>query len=537
MTRIGLIVDADEKLQAWQLDALLGISGIETKLAYIFVCQDKVVSKRSKQNLLYFVVIFIARMFAVEFKKKSIPSSLLVKARVLRFNCERSGSWQRMPSEIHETLKSCDVVVKFGMNLLKIEKSWEPSFGVISYHHGNPAKYRGRPPAFYELLYGEDSIAVIVQKLTNILDAGDILAIAESRVFTYSYRKSIRKLYAAGVPLLAKSLNEFSTASTESSKVVLGPIYKYPNNHLVMTFLWNLAKSILKHFLYGAFIEKVWAVGRLSCNFIELEKDFTIENFDVLPNIGSGITAADPVGATDSGIYLEQIGKWNKGRIALWDYEKYVDVELPRIGHYSFPTVVPFKGRNFIFPESAQHSSPRLFEIDESGLWIGTVIVLEGLERTRLKDPVLFSQNDEFFIFGGESDSEQRLNLYISNNLFGPYKEHPSSPILLSPMGARMAGPIYSSNQELFRFGQNCSAGYGRGVTVFKILEISDGSYREARVGQLLVQGALGPHSLLFINQSTFFDYYVEKIHLLAGFKRAISLLLRMHHRRKFAAD
>ena len=45
--------------------------------------------------------------------------------------------------------------------------------GVLSYHHGDMRKYRGQPPAFWELNNGEQRIGVTVQRLSPGLDCGE----------------------------------------------------------------------------------------------------------------------------------------------------------------------------------------------------------------------------------------------------------------------------------------------------------------------------------------------------------------------------
>ena len=48
-------------------------------------------------------------------------------------------------------------------------------------------------------------------------------------------------------------------------------------------------------------------------------------------------------------------------------------------------------------------------------------------------------------------------------------KNHPSSPLLISPYGSRMAGNIFSINKSLYRVGQNNSLDYGNGLVFYKI--------------------------------------------------------------------
>ena len=69
--------------------------------------------------------------------------------------------------------QNVNLIIKFGMNLLKIDKHTS-GLSILSFHHGNPSKYRGRPAGFYEILNDEKNVGTIVQNVTNKLDAGKI---------------------------------------------------------------------------------------------------------------------------------------------------------------------------------------------------------------------------------------------------------------------------------------------------------------------------------------------------------------------------
>ena len=63
------------------------------------------------------------------------------------------------------------------MNLIKIPKEYE-TLPIISFHHGDPSKFRGRPAGFYELFYNELKVGTVVQILNNQIDKGEILSIS-----------------------------------------------------------------------------------------------------------------------------------------------------------------------------------------------------------------------------------------------------------------------------------------------------------------------------------------------------------------------
>mgnify|MGYP001309079474 CR=1 FL=1 len=120
------------------------------------------------------------------------------------------------------------------MHLLRIkeDKSLPP---FISFHHGDPSKYRGRPAGFYEILNGESANGIIVQKLNNKLDAEEVFAFAESKIVNYSYEKTVLNFYEDSKYLLLKAIKIYSLGK----EVIINKCvknYRLPSNFLVIQF-------------------------------------------------------------------------------------------------------------------------------------------------------------------------------------------------------------------------------------------------------------------------------------------------------------
>ena len=96
-------------------------------------------------------------------------------------------------------------VTKFGMGLLRVPPDAEFSIPIISFHHGDLRKFRGRPAGFYELLNGEPVVGQVVQRLTNRLDAGEVLAFAETKARPHSYRATMEDAYRTSPLLLPQA--------------------------------------------------------------------------------------------------------------------------------------------------------------------------------------------------------------------------------------------------------------------------------------------------------------------------------------------
>ncbi|QLD87208.1 methionyl-tRNA formyltransferase [Natronomonas halophila] len=92
------------------------------------------------------------------------------------------GNWSELPSEtVEEVRESCDVVVRYGFGLLKGEVLDAPEYGVLSFHPADIRQYRGLgPPQAY--LDGRQKMGVTLQRITEDIDGGELVAYAETDV-------------------------------------------------------------------------------------------------------------------------------------------------------------------------------------------------------------------------------------------------------------------------------------------------------------------------------------------------------------------
>ncbi|PWU19029.1 MAG: hypothetical protein C5B48_14110 [Candidatus Rokuibacteriota bacterium] len=70
---------------------------------------------------------------------------------------------------------SLDVLLRFGFNILRGDILTSARYGVWSFHHGDNDDYRGGPAGFWELYEGNPVSGVMLQVLTDELDAGLVL--------------------------------------------------------------------------------------------------------------------------------------------------------------------------------------------------------------------------------------------------------------------------------------------------------------------------------------------------------------------------
>lgn len=138
------------------------------------------------------------------------------------------------------SLDTIEIIKKFNLDLLILVGGFgiirEPllevtSLGVLSYHHGNMRKYRGMPPALWELYNNENEMGVTVQILSAGLDNGIPI---EERTIEIKKNDSLKKLqnraYDQSVNMLYKALQKISNKEFKPQRIHnFGKIYTLPN--------------------------------------------------------------------------------------------------------------------------------------------------------------------------------------------------------------------------------------------------------------------------------------------------------------------
>jgi hypothetical protein len=520
--RAAIILD-NLALSKWQLDALNEASDL-LEVTTILNCKNTTTKKRPVKNFLYYLIN--AASLKNHLTRKT-PYHI-TNENVIDFDSEFEGAWQRIPKDVVQKLKQDNIslVIKFGMNLLRINSHLE-GLDILSFHHGDPSKYRGRPAGFYEILNHEKTSGVIVQKLSNKLDAGEILAFAQTKVIGHSYKKTALNLYSSSKHLLRKAVNN----RTKGNIIPLsksGKNYTLPSNHIAILFIITTLTSLIKKVYYGAFIEKKWlvAISKFTPDF----HDHNLIDPSHLTNIPVDhkyTFYADPFFTNNKErILLEALDKKSGlGDILEVDRNDLAKQTVLLTGkHYSYPTTFIHKDKEYLLTEVASHSNQHYSPMEE----IELEAPIKGIEDKRIVDATLFQHRNHWFLFFGENqDAHSVLHLYTATSIESEFVKHPNSPICMSPKASRMAGRIVSNDDRLYRLGQNNEGEYGESLTISEILELSETSYSEKETGTIKVDQYKGPHSMDIDQKrgSILIDYYQETFSIFAGARRFKALL------------
>jgi methionyl-tRNA formyltransferase len=173
--KIGLLSGAG--LSEFRLNTLRPIlcdNSFSIELAVIDDSPKKTLSQKIRKNLKkgrggYIIIMAYQRFFV---KNESETSTE-------KF-CEENGISVLKTRDLYssETIdsvrsKNLDILILTGgFGIIKEPLLTLTPFGILSYHHGDMRKYRGQPPALWELYNNETEMGVTVQILSAGLDCG-----------------------------------------------------------------------------------------------------------------------------------------------------------------------------------------------------------------------------------------------------------------------------------------------------------------------------------------------------------------------------
>ena len=158
-----------------------------------------------------------------------------------------------------------------------------------------------------------------------------------------------------------------------------------------------------------------------------------------------------------------------------WHYEQIV---LREDFHLSYPSVFHWKNTYYMMPETLGANAVCLYQADDFPLrWSLRARLIEG----QCADPSIFCFNDLWWLFFcSRPYQHDTLRLYFAEQLTGPWREHPRSPVISADMRrARPAGRVVIEKNKLVRFAQDCLPKYGSCVRAFDIIDLTPTSYAE----------------------------------------------------------
>lgn len=386
----------------------------------------------------------------------------------------------------------CDLLIRCGSGILKGGILEMSQFGVLSLHHGDHTKFRGGPPGFWEVLLKKSQTGFIVQKLTEILDGGFVLAkgsVGTKPLFTWNSSYVIQQSSFA----ICKVLGQIARTRELPNPLdqgELGPIYKLPSTTNSLRYLGSTAillfRKVLERLLKS---NPTWRVFIFDSNWPEIGKTRGIE----IPNPNDCFSADPFLMSTESGEYLfveEFSYKQGKAHIAVYDVStskpKRLGTALNESFHVSFPYVFEHENIYYMCPETIASRQVRLYKATNFPLeWELQSVLIDGVCAA---DPLILFIDGKFWLLVNidptcSGDSHSMLSIYYSDSLQGnSWSPSESNPVLFDASCARNGG-LVRTNDVFVRFGQVQGFNlYGESLRAFEIVKVNESEYEEVEV-------------------------------------------------------
>ena len=521
--KIALLIDGSS-VARWQAEGIERLGRQFDLLVYN--CTNARPAPRRLRHFAYYALNLISIRSRITGRMPFPPH---LTSRWIDFECDQDGAWQSLPAAVVDGIASERpiAIVKFGMGLLRVPDASRLSVPILSYHHGDPRAYRGRPAGFYETLHGREVLGQVVQILSDRLDAGRVVAFAETRIHSHSYRATMRDAYAVSPLILQRAIR--AAAEGQSLDLVPeGSNYRLPGLGSVLRFTARLADAKVRRLVYGALFEKEWQVAEapLRSDMLQLLQSFPPPaEWRTIDRPRRYRFLADPFPHPAGGVLVEAL-RSSTGLGEILHITSQGSRVLLDGRHYSYPAPLTAGGENYLVPELTDWSSPRVFRLGQDAVHDAAPLDIPG--RPRLLDPTPFQSGGRIYLFANLlSEGSSILRLWVGSSILDPFTEHPDSPIRLSPAGSRMGGAIIERAGQLYRVGQDFRGDYGNGILLFRIDELSPASYRETLVAEFRFDDRSGPHTLNLTGDTALFDYYRQRFSLTAGLRRMRARLSR----------
>lgn len=506
--KLAVIVDKG-RIARWQAEALKA-AGIE-RIGLLLDCGNTAPGPRRLAHAAYYALNLLAIRNPLSRTLAFEQTGIEVGERV-SFAAIGDGAWQALPPHVLDKLAehAPRAVVKFGMGLLRIPPPEVLPVPILSFHHGDPRRFRGRPAGFWEYLEDGERLGQVVQALSGRLDAGRVLAYGETGLYRHSYRATMIEAYRHSALLLGPALRR--VAADEGLSIEgTGRNYGLPGNLTVARFCLRMAAAWGARILRAAFLRIAWevAIAPRPPGPPERWTGASLAGGTTLPTPPGSLFLADPFWSADGeAIHVESLDRRSgKGVLVTLDADGRMIARFGGDGHMSYPSVLPLPGDEMVCPEIAGWSAPRLYRRD--GATFADAGVLDIAGGPRLLDPTMIEEGGRWFLFGNSKRlGRDALLLFTAPAPLGPWKPHPASPVHMSPRGGRMGGPVMRADGALWRWGQDNSAEYGAGLVLYRIGRITPDDYAESEAGGLILAGCKGPHTIDGHGERVVFDRY-----------------------------
>jgi len=451
-------------------------------------------------------------------------SRLVDEKLTIRPIVSRSGFVYRFSDEDVGKIRALDLdlLIRCGAGILRGDILNASRLGIISFHHGDNRTNRGGPAGFWECYYEWPQSGFVIQRLTEALDAGEVL-VRGSFATRFYYSRNQAHLYKKSTTHLKALLNRIASTGrlppAENAPIPYSnALFRTPDLHQSVAYAFKILKRLsIKAAARMLLLRQRWGISLLSGKWDKAE---FWKSTAVRPPRGR--FWADPFLCSRDGrtfCFVEDfIYKTNKAHITALEIagtkvvERGIAVEEPF--HLSFPFLFQYKGELHMCPESYAAGQIRIYRCTEFPLkWELRTVAMEGVSAA---DTMFFEKAGKWWMLtsldeSGTEDHCSELYLFSSDSPLGTnWTPHPQNPVRIDACGGRNAGLIIDG-ETVYRLAQRQGFDqYGQGLLVYEIKSLSESIFVEELVSEInptFRRGLRGTHHLSTDGKTTVLDH------------------------------
>ena len=431
---------------------------------------------------------------------------------VERISCRPTlkGKWSYYFSAENQAAireRQLDFILKFTPFIIRGEVLTTARYGIWSFHHDDEEKYRGGPPAFWEIERGDPVTGALLQRLTDRLDGGVVLKHCYVPTDGRSYRKNLQRIEASSAHMvrwvcvdLKAGCADYLDAQPSKTDA---PIYRAPNDFEMLRFWCRLARNWLAYKIANQRVD-YWNVGLIEAPQAAFLDPAFIPKIEWTAYSEPLQFVADPflipVGDTDRILVEELNWATEKGRISEIRRTNGTDGELAAVTpvidegiHMSYPYVFHHDGVTYAIPETGVARNIVLYRLDaDSGVWTRVSTLISEVDAV---DATMFERDGTWWLMhsGTQGYAQWSLYLWHAPALSGPWTPHAANPVKTDVSSSRPAGNPFWHEGKLYRPAQDGRLSYGGALAINRVDVLTAESFAETVIRRV-VPDSKGPY-------------------------------------------
>ena len=186
--------------------------------------------------------------------------------------------------------------------------------------------------------------------------------------------------------------------------------------------------------------------------------------------------------------------------------KRYVLLELET--HLSYPAIIRYNGKVYVYPENGISGRLNLYEYDEAN---HRLINPNCILNMAVADATILERQGGYYMVATKyPDTQENTFLYSSNSLFGPFVELKGGAFQTRRNCSRPGGGWICVDKGLYRPAQDCVVRYGSALSMMKV-DLSNNGIREEisfSIQPLSKRYSEGIHTINYCQQLCVVDGY-----------------------------